>query len=92
MNQRRLWGVETGVNMGNTADNRDDVDASTDWPAVLRLALIAGIVAALAAIALSGRVAETTIVVCVIVAATMASWFQIEHQRPAPRRVRVRRD
>jgi hypothetical protein len=78
--------------MGNSAEHRDDVDAGTDWPAVLRLALIAGIVAALAAVALSGRVAETTIVVCVIVAATMASWFQIEHQRPATRRVRVRRD
>jgi hypothetical protein len=78
--------------MGNSADNRDGGDADTDWPAVLRLATIAGIVAALTAVALSGRVAETTIVVCVIVAATMASWFQIEHQRPTTRRVRVRRD
>lgn len=59
---------------------------------MLRLAVIAGVFAALAAVALNGLVAETTIVVCVIVAATMASWFQIEHPRPHPHHARVRRD
>ena len=76
------------MDMGTSGDYRGDIDRRTDWPAMLRLALIAGVVAALAAVALSGVIAETTIVVCVIVAATMASWFQIEHPRPAQHPVR----
>ena len=97
VNQLRACGVEMSVDMGNTVENPGDLDrqtewARTDWPAMLRLAMVAGVFAALAAVALSGVVAETTIVVCVIVAGTMASWFQIEHQRPAPRGVRVRRN
>jgi hypothetical protein len=91
VNQLRACGVEMSVDMGNTVENPGERDRQTDWPAMLRLAMIAGVVAALAAVALHGVIAETTIVVCVIVAATMASWFQIEHQRPAPRGVRVRR-
>jgi hypothetical protein len=91
VNQLRACGVEMSVDMGNTAENWGDTDRPTDWPAMFRLALIASVVAALAAIALTGVVAETTIVVCVIVAATMASWFQIEHHRPAPRGIRVKR-
>ena len=78
--------------MGNTAENPGAGDTSTDWAGVVRLAMIVSIVAALAAVALSGVLAETLIVVCVIVAATIASWFQIEHPRPATRRVPVRRD
>lgn len=91
VNQLRACGVEMSVDMRNTAENRGERDRQTDWPAMLRLAMVASAFAALAAVALSGFVAETTIVVCVIVAATMASWFQIEHPRPAPRSVRVRR-
>jgi uncharacterized membrane-anchored protein len=91
VNQRGSCGVETGVNMANTVDNPDTGQTGTDWLAVLRLAVIASVVAGLAAYALGGVVAETTIVVCVIVAATMASWFQIEHPRPATRRIHERR-
>ena len=81
-----------GVTMGNNADSPDTGHTNTDWPGVLRLAMVVSVVAGLAAVALSGVMAETAIVVCVIVAATMASWFQIEHTRPATRRVHVRRD
>ena len=91
LNQRALCGVETGVHMGNFGDDRDIGHVRTDWLGVLRLATVVSVVAALAAVALSGLMTETTIVVCVIVAATMASWFQIEHPRPAVRRVRLRR-
>ncbi|MGD9998432.1 MAG: hypothetical protein AB7L17_08505 [Ilumatobacteraceae bacterium] len=63
-----------------------------DWTGVLKLAAIAGVVAALTAVALHGVVGETTLVVSVIVLATMASWFQIEHPRPAPQHLPVRRE
>ena len=91
VNQLRACGVEMSVNMETRAKNRGEPDRQTDWPALLRLAVVASVFAALAAVALSGVVTETAIVVCVIVAATMASWFQIEHPRPTPRSVRVRR-
>jgi hypothetical protein len=63
-----------------------------DWAGVLRLAAVASVVAALVAVALHEIVGETTLVVSVIVLATMASWFQIEHPRPAPERLPIRRD
>ena len=50
----------------------------TDWRAHLRLAAIASVAAAIAAIALAGFVPEAVIVVGVIVLATMASWYQLE--------------
>ena len=92
VNQPASCGVETGVHMGNTANNPNIAPAHTDWLGVVRLAVVVSMAAALAAVALSGVMTEIAIVVCVIVAATMASWFQIEHQRPGPRRVRVHRD
>lgn len=84
--------------MGNSTNHGIDHEVGsaprdvTDWVALLRLALVCSVFAALAAIALDEHLADTTIVVCVIVAATMASWFQIEHPRPAARRVPIRRD
>ncbi len=90
-NQRGSPGVEAGVNMRSTDEQRSDAGGAVDWPGLLRLAVVAGLAAAAAAIALHGIVSETTLVVTVIVLATMASWFQIEHPRPAADRLPVRR-
>lgn len=80
----------TSTVMRNTIDSTSDMrtgDGSlarsrtvpvTDWRAQLRLALIASVAAAVAAIALAGFVPEAVIVVGVIVLATMASWYQLE--------------
>jgi Flp pilus assembly protein TadB len=58
-----------------------------DWAQSVRLGVIASVIAALVAVALVGHVAEQTIIVSVIVLATMASWFQIEqpHHRTRER-------
>jgi hypothetical protein len=73
---------------------RSDVEdrSAVEWSGVLKLAVVAGIVAALVAVALHDYVSETTLVVSIIVLGTMASWFQIEHPRPAHERLPVRRD
>ena len=58
----------------------------TDWRAIVLLGVVASIVAALSAVALAAVLSETTIVVGVIVASTLASWFQLEHGfRPVAR-------
>jgi len=65
-------------------EHRDHV--STDWHAIVMLGVVASIVAALSAVALAAVLSETTIVVGVIIAATLASWFQLEHgSRPVGR-------
>ncbi len=51
----------------------------TDWVAIIKLALVVSLFAAAAAAALVGHVAERTIVVSVILVATVASWYQLEH-------------
>ncbi|MCU1358851.1 MAG: hypothetical protein JWN99_140 [Ilumatobacteraceae bacterium] len=51
----------------------------TDWADMVRLALIVSLFAGAAAMALVGHVSEMAIVVSVIVIATMASWFHLEH-------------
>jgi hypothetical protein len=57
-----------------------------DWRAIMLLGVVASIVAALSAVALAAVLSETTIVVGVIIAATLASWFQLEHgSRPVAR-------
>lgn len=53
---------------------------AVDWWAVARLGVVASSVAAVAAASLHGLVPDTSIIVSVIVASTMASWFQLEHQ------------
>lgn len=59
---------------------------SIDWRAIVLLGVVASVVAALSAVALAAVLSETTIVVGVIVAATLASWFQLEHgARPVHR-------
>jgi hypothetical protein len=58
----------------------------TDWRAIMLLGVVASIVAALSAVALAAVLSETTIVVGVIIASTLASWFQLEHgSRPVAR-------
>jgi hypothetical protein len=49
-----------------------------DWGAQLRLAVVMSVFAGLAAVALASHVAETAIILGVIVVATMASWYQME--------------
>jgi 4-hydroxybenzoate polyprenyltransferase len=61
--------------MSNLSNN----EQSVDWRDMIRLALIVSIVAAIAAVALVGQIPETAIVVSVIVLATMASWFHMDH-------------
>ncbi len=61
--------------------NTDDRD-SVDWAGTCRLALVVSVVAAFAALLLAGVMAETTLIVSIIVAATAVSWFQLE-RRPA---------
>ena len=65
-----------------TPDIVDDVD----WSAVLRLGFVASLLAGFAAMAMANTFSEQTIVLLVIVAATMASWFQLD--RPATIKVR----
>lgn len=61
-----------------------------DWRAHLRLALVAGACAAIAAVALVGVLPESVIVISVIVLATMASWYQLEvASSPTPARART---
>jgi Flp pilus assembly protein TadB len=54
-------------------------DSGTNWASTLKLACVASIFSALCAMLLVGHVAETTIIVVVIVGATLASWYQLEH-------------
>jgi hypothetical protein len=65
--------------------------SGVDWPDMVRLAVIVSVFAGAAAMALVGRVPETAIVVTVIVLATMASWFHLEHAGRQPRPAHVRR-
>ena len=60
--------------------NRFEADAElrVDWAASCRLALVVSIVAAAAALALATVVGETALVVMVIVAASIVSWFHLE--------------
>ncbi|MFM2071480.1 MAG: hypothetical protein RLZZ623_1743 [Actinomycetota bacterium] len=50
-----------------------------NWVASVKLACIVSLFAATAAMCLAGYVAESTIILCVIVGATIASWYQLEH-------------
>lgn len=65
-----------------------------DWVASCRLALVVSLVAALAALLLATFVGETAVILTVIVAGTVASWFHLEQgrlSRPAPVRHHSRR-
>lgn len=76
-------------------DRSDRAGLRIDWAASCRLALVVSIVAAAAALLLSAVVGETALVVTVIVAATVTSWFHLEHgqlSRPMAHPLPVRRD
>lgn len=62
----------------------------TNWAAQFKLALVVSLIAAMSAMLLAGYVAESTIIVSVIVAATAASWYQLEHA-VTPQHARVKR-
>ena len=57
----------------------EDLGTDADWKTMTLLAGVASLFAAAAAALLHGHIPDTTIIVCIIVAATMASWFQLEH-------------
>ena len=65
-----------------TAETEPRPDPETtdriDWRGQVRLAFVASVFAALAAVALARHVSESVIVIGVIVLATMASWYQLE--------------
>jgi hypothetical protein len=63
----------------------------TNWAAQCRLAVRVSLLAALFAALAFPFVAETTIVVTVIVAGTIASWWQLETGGGDPAVVRARR-
>jgi len=66
---------------------RIERDDQIDWVASCRLALVVSLVAAVAALLLATLVGETAVVVTVIVAGTVASWFHLEQgrlSRPVP--------
>ncbi|MEX1106118.1 MAG: hypothetical protein WEB78_07970 [Ilumatobacteraceae bacterium] len=71
-------------------DDEINTHETIDWAGTCRLALVVSILAAASALLLSRLVGETALVVSVIVAGTMVSWFQLEH-RPAVGRA-ARRD
>jgi hypothetical protein len=61
------------------ADEMSGADEPIDWPGMMRFALIVSLFAGAAAMALVDHMSETAIVLSVIVLATMASWFHLEH-------------
>jgi len=76
------------------APDRNERNDRIDWVASCRLALVVSLVAALAALLLATVVGETAVVVTVIVAGTVASWFHLEQgrlSRPLPVRHDSRR-
>ncbi len=52
--------------------------SSIDWAREVRLAIVLSIAAAVAAATLSGHVAERSIVVGVIVVASLVAWHRVE--------------
>ncbi len=66
------------MNVDTATYAEDDHDASIDWRAQVRLAVVVSVFAALSAVALAGHIAESVIVLGVILLATMASWYQME--------------
>ncbi len=60
-------------------DDDSPLSDPNDWPANCRLALLVSMVAALAAVVLAPVLGETSIIVSIIVGATCASWFHLEH-------------
>lgn len=70
---------------------RERQDVPVDWTDMVRLAAVVSLFAAAAAMALVGHVSEMTIVISVIVLATMASWFHLEHPGRQPRPAHVHR-
>jgi hypothetical protein len=78
--------VELGTQLiSNENDDR------IDWAAQCRLALRVSLLAMLAAALLYPFVAETTIIVSVIVAGTIASWWHLETAAPQRSELRARR-
>jgi hypothetical protein len=72
--------MEVTMNARDAVPERDldESTGSVDWSGTLRLGFVAGLLAAFAAILFAGRFSEQTIVLTVIVAASVASWSRID--------------
>ncbi len=57
-----------------------------DWAGQIKLAIVLSAVAAIAAVALAGHVAEPVLIVGVIIVASFAGWARVQ---PAPQPVRI---
>jgi len=57
-----------------------------DWAGQIKLAIVLSVVAAIATIALAGRIAEPVLIVGVIIVASCAGWTRVQ---PAPQPVRI---
>lgn len=68
----------------------DDGVASSDWGSSIRLAALFSMVAATAAMILTGHVPETTIIMTIIAIGTVVSWLHLE-DTPKPALVRYPR-
>lgn len=55
--------------------------ATTDWSAILVLGAVMSVIAAFAAVALSGTVGATAVIVGVVVVASVAGWVVSGRQR-----------
>lgn len=56
----------------------EDLGNDCNWGDMTMLAGVASVFAAIGAALLHGHIPDTTIIVGIIVAATMASWYQLE--------------
>jgi hypothetical protein len=57
-----------------------------DWAGQIKLAIVLSVVAAIATIALAGRVAEPVLIVGVIIVASVAGWTRVQ---PVPQPIRI---
>ena len=57
-------------------------NSTIDWARQIKLALVLSVVAAVAALALAGRIPDTVLVVGVIVVASVVAWSRVEPVQP----------
>jgi hypothetical protein len=62
-----------------TSSHENTTNNGVDWTAMVRLAAITSVIAAMVAALAYGLLPNTTIIVTIIVVATMASWYRLDH-------------
>jgi len=63
----------------NTTNVEYSTNTGVDWTAMVRMAAITSVIAAMVAALTYGLLPDTTIIVSIIVVATMASWYRLDH-------------